>query len=136
MNLSRTQLAKVISTQTLSHGIDKSLSGDIAKILLKTKKTNSLNSLMRDVERNWAELGYVDVIAKSAFPLSDKVKNDICNLINNNFSNVKHIKIIEVLDSNVVAGVVLELPDQRLDLSIENKINQFKQFAGSRRKDP
>ncbi|HUY52997.1 MAG TPA: F0F1 ATP synthase subunit delta [Candidatus Dormibacteraeota bacterium] len=135
MNLSRSQLARVISAQTISHGIDKTLPTDIARILLKTKKTHSLNSLMRDVERNWAELGYIDVIAKSAFPLSDLVKKDIKHLINSNFSEVNHIKIIEVLDSSVVAGVVLEFPDQKLDLSIENKINQFKQFAGSRRKD-
>ena len=135
MNLSRTQLAGIISDQTLNFGVDKSLATDIAKILLKTHKTNSLNSLMRDVERNWAEHGYIDVIAKSAFPLSDKVKKDIFRVANDNFSGVKHIKIIEVIDPSVVAGVILEFPDQKLDLSIENKIKQFKQFAVSRRKD-
>jgi len=88
MKLSRTKLAKIISTQTLQSGISKTLATDIAKILLETNQTNSLDSLMRDVSLNWASQGYIDVIARSAFPLSEKIKKDINRLINQHYPDV------------------------------------------------
>ncbi len=135
MKLSRTQLAKIISNQTFDHGINKTVAQDIAKILLRTNKTNSLDSLMRDVEKNWAERGYIDVIATSAFPLSNTVKLDINRLIKKQFPDLIKIKIIEVIDPEVVGGVLLEFADQQLDLSIETKINKFKHFTATPRKD-
>jgi F0F1-type ATP synthase delta subunit len=135
MKLSRTKLAKIISTQTLQSGISKTLATDIAKILLETNQTNSLDSLMRDVSLNWASQGYIDVIARSAFPLSEKIKKDINRLINQHYPDVKNIKIVEVLDDAVVAGVVLEFADQQLDLSIETKLNKFKHFTVTAGKD-
>ena len=135
MNISRTKLAQTIATETLRVGIDKSLANDVAKILLRSNKTNSLDSLMRDVARDWANQGYIDVIARSAFPLSIEVKKDIKRLINDNYKNVKTVKIIEELDSSVVGGVVLEFFDQRLDLSIEDKINKFKHSTISQGND-
>lgn len=131
MNLSRTQLAKVIATHSFKTGVSKTLSKDVAKILLTTKKTGSLNSLMRDVERDWEGFGYIDVIARSAFPLSDRVKKDIEQLVKANYESVKHIKIIEVIDKSVVGGLVLEFSDKQLDLTIENKISKFKNYTVS-----
>jgi len=135
MKLSRTQLASIISSNTLRNGISKSLAADIARILLNTNKTNTLDSLMRDVERNWADQGYIDVISRSAFPLSTQVKKDINRLIHNHYPSVKTVKIIEEIDSAVVAGVVLEFADQQLDLSVETKINKFKHFNAPLRKE-
>ena len=131
MNLSRSQLANVISNHSYSKGVTKPLAKDVAKILLETKKTGSLNSLMRDVERDWADLGYIDVIARSSYPLSPQVKKDIKSLVMTNYPKAKNIKIVEVLDASVIAGVILELPDQQLDLTIATKITEFKNFAVS-----
>jgi len=129
MNLTRSQLASVISNHSYKKGVTKPLAKDIARILLETRKTGSLNSLMRDVERDWADLGYIDVIARSAYPLSTQVKTDIKALVIKNFPNTKRIKIIEELDSSVIAGVILELPDRQLDLTIATKMTEFKNFA-------
>jgi len=131
MSLTRSQLASVISNHTYKKGVTKPLTKDVAKILLGTKKTGSLNSLMRDVEKDWADLGYIDVIARSAYPLSLQVKKDIKSLVINNYPKAKHIKIVEDLDASVIAGVILELPDQQLDLTIATKITEFKNFAAS-----
>lgn len=131
MNLTRSQLASVISNHTYNKGVTKTIAKDVAKILLETKKTGSLNSLMRDVEKDWAGLGYIDVIARSAYPLSLQVKKDIKKIVMSNYPKTKHIKIVEELDASVIAGVILELPDQQLDLTIATKITEFKNFAAS-----
>jgi F0F1-type ATP synthase delta subunit len=131
MNLTRSQLANVISNHSYKKGVTKPLAKDVAKILLETKKTGSLNSLMRDVERDWADLGYVDVIARSSYPLSSQVKKDIKSLVMNNYPKAKNIKIVEELDASVIAGVILELPDHQLDLTIATKITEFKNFAAT-----
>jgi F0F1-type ATP synthase delta subunit len=134
MNLTRSQLASAISSYTYKKGVTKPLAKEVANILLKTKKTGSLNSLLRDIELNWAKLGYVDVIARSAYPLSPQVKTDIKNLVIKNYPNTKNVKIIESLDASVVAGVVLEFPDKQLDITIATKMAQFKNYAVSEEK--
>ncbi|HUC79101.1 MAG TPA: F0F1 ATP synthase subunit delta [Candidatus Saccharimonadales bacterium] len=134
MNLSRSQLARMISYKTYENGVTKLLTSDVAKILLLTKKTGTLNSLMRDVEYNWAELGYIDVIARSAYPLDIQTKNDIKNLVKIHYPQVKQIKIIEQPDLEVLAGVILELPDKQLDLTVATKITEFKNFAALNKK--
>jgi F0F1-type ATP synthase delta subunit len=124
----------MISYKTYENGVTKLLSSDVAKILLLTKKTGSLNSLMRDVEYNWAELGYIDVIARSAYPLDIQTKKDIKNLVKIHYPSVKQIKIIEQRDFEVLAGVMLDLPDKQLDLTVATKITEFKNFAGLNKK--
>jgi F0F1-type ATP synthase delta subunit len=89
---------------------------------------------MRDVEYNWAELGYIDVIARSAYPLDIQTKNDIKNLVKIHYPQVKQIKIIEQPDLEVLAGVILELPDKQLDLTVATKITEFKNFAALNKK--
>jgi F0F1-type ATP synthase delta subunit len=134
MNLTRAQLANVISNHSYKKGVTKPLATDVAKILLETKKTGSLNSLMRDVEMDWANLGYIDVIARSAYPLNLQVKKDIKSLVIKHYPEAKHVKIVEIQDDSVIAGVILELPDQQLDLTIATKITEFKNFTASKGK--
>jgi F0F1-type ATP synthase delta subunit len=131
MSVSRTTLAKLISDQTLSTGIFGSLADQVAKILLSTGKTNELSSLMRDVQNSWVKHGYVEVFAKSAFSLSSNVKKDIERLVLAQLPIAEKIIIREEIDPSVIGGVTIEFDDNQLDMSIQSKINQFKQLAVS-----
>jgi len=129
MKLSLTELSSVVSNQTYKKGITKSIGRDIAKILVSTKKTSTLNSLIRNVQYDWSEFGYVDVVARSAFQLDIATKAEIKKIVVRNYPKAKHIKIIEEIDPTVLAGVFLELPNKQLDLSILSKINVLKNFT-------
>jgi F0F1-type ATP synthase delta subunit len=127
MKASRTRLAQLIADQTLKEGASKRFDREIAAYLLSEGRVSELDSLLRDVQADWAEAGHVEVTAKSAFPLSAAVRADIKREVKKVHPNAKKIVINEVIDSTVVGGVRLNLPNRQLDLSIRAKLNAFKQ---------
>lgn len=129
MKVSRSRISKVIADKTLSSGVSKKLSQEIAAYLLKSHRTEELNSILRDVQADWAEHGVIDAIATSAFPISDRDEREIESLIRKLYPNAKKIIVNEQRDPSVIAGVRLELADKQLDLSIQTKLNRFKQLA-------
>jgi F0F1-type ATP synthase delta subunit len=127
MKAPRTRLAKLIAERTLKQGVSKRFDKEIAAYLLSEGWVNELDSLLRDVQANWAEAGHVEVVARSAYPLSAMVKADIRREVKKVHPAAKQIVINEVIDPGMVGGVRLNLPNRQLDLSIRSKLNRFKQ---------
>ncbi len=131
MKQPRTKIASAIADKTLKSGVSKRFSQEIAAYLLSERRVNELDSVLRDVQADWAEAGYVEVIASSAYPLTAAVKHDIVSQIRKLYPEAKQIAITEAIDPAVIGGVQLSLPNQQLDLSIEAKLNKFKQLTAS-----
>ncbi|MFA5004047.1 MAG: F0F1 ATP synthase subunit delta [Candidatus Saccharimonadales bacterium] len=129
MKTSRTRIASSIADRTLKSGSSKEYAGKIAAYLLSERRLSELNSLLRDIQADWAEAGYVEVLAHSAFPLSAGVKADIIQQIKSVYPDAKKIVVTEVHDPKVIGSVRLSLANQQLDLSIEAKLNKFKQLT-------
>lgn len=129
MKTPRTRIARIIAGQTLKSGLPRRLSREIAAYLLTERRVNELGSLLRDVQADWAEAGYVEVIASSAYPLSARVKADIVRQVKRQHPSAKRIIVTEVRDSEVIGGVRLDFAGQQLDLSIQTKLHKFKQLT-------
>jgi F0F1-type ATP synthase delta subunit len=71
----------------------------------------------------------VEVIATSASPLTAATKADIDKQVKQLFPSAKQIIVTEERDPEVIGGVRLSLANQQLDLSIEAKLNKFKQLT-------
>lgn len=127
MKASRTRLAKLVADQTLKKGVSKRFDREVAAYLLSEGRTDELDSLLRDVQADWAAAGHVEVIARSAYPLTATVQADIRREVKKIHPQARQIVINEVTDPDVVGGVRLNLPNQQLDLSIRSKLNRFKQ---------
>lgn len=127
MKAPRTRLAKLIAERTLKQGVSKHFDKEIAAYLLSEGRVNELDSLLRDVQADWAEAGHVEVMARSAYPLSATVKADIRREVKKVHPGDKQVVINEVTDPDMVGGVRLNLPNRQLDLSIRTKLNRFKQ---------
>jgi F0F1-type ATP synthase delta subunit len=119
----------VIADRTLSRGASKRLSRELAAYLLTERRTGELDSLLRDVQADWAEAGHVEVVATSAFPLTPAVRRDIEKRVKAVYPRAKQVVINEVRDPAVIGGVRLNLPDRQLDLSVRTKLHRFKQLA-------
>ncbi len=132
MKTSRTRIAQTVADRTLKSGADGSYVRELAAFLLSERRVGELNSLLRDVQADWAEQGYVEVLAASAHPLTDAVRSDIKTQVATLYPNAKQIIVTEVPDPTVVGGVRLSLANQQLDLSVEAKLNKFKQLTAGK----
>lgn len=133
MKTSRTRIAQVIAETTLKSGSSKKLAREVAAYLMSEGRVYELDSIMRDVQADWAVTGYVEVEAASAHKLTPQVRSDITAQMKKLFPKSKKVVISEVYDPDVLGGVRLSLANQQLDLSVEAKLNKFKQLTLSRK---
>lgn len=129
MKQPRAKLARALAGKTLKSGSSRRLSREVAAYLLSEGQVGELESLLRDVQADWAEAGYVEVVAASAHLLTAAVKSDISRQVKRLYPAAKQIIVTEVNDPSIVGGVRLSLPHRQLDLSVEAKLNQFKQLT-------
>ncbi len=125
----RTDLASVVSRTTLKNGVSKKYAQELAAYVLDNRMTAELDSLMRDVQADWARSGYLEVLAYSAHPLSEQIKSEIKRQVKELEPDVKTIVITEVYDEALIGGVRISLPERQLDLSVEAKLNKFKSLV-------
>ena len=131
MKAPRTRIAQVVADRTLKTGVSKRLAREVAAYLLSEHRTAELDSIVRDVQADWAEAGQVEVIAASAHPLSASVQADIKQKVRQMYPGAKRIIVTEAYDPAVIGGVRLSLADRQLDLSVEAKLNKFKQLTAA-----
>jgi F0F1-type ATP synthase delta subunit len=132
MKAPRTRIARTVADTALKQNDTKAYAREIAAYLLSTGRVDELDSLLRDVQAVWADQGYVEVLARSAFPLSQTVKTDIEAQVRELYPMAKTVVVSEVADPSVVGGVQLSVAGtQQLDLSVQAKLNQFKRLTGA-----
>lgn len=129
MKQPRVKIARAIAERTLKQGVSRRFSKEIAAYLLSERRVNELDSVLRDVQADWAAAGHVEVLAASANPLSVTVKADIARLVKRVMPDAKRIMVTETRDPSVIGGVRLNLADRQLDLSVQTKLNKFKQLV-------
>lgn len=128
MKTPRFKIAGIIADKS-RNGFSKSEAIQIAAYLLEERRVSELESILRDVSNLWAEHGYVEVKASSAYELSDQVKRDIEDQVRRVLPDAKQIYLNEVRDPELIGGVKLEFVNRQLDLSIQGELNKFKELA-------
>lgn len=129
MKTPRTRIAQTIADKTLSGGDTSNLGHEVAAYLLSEHRVSELDSIMRDVQADRANSGIVEVIASSAHSLSPEVLQNIEKQVQSIYPSAKKIVVTAIRDEDIIGGVRLELPNQQLDLSVEAKLNKFKQLT-------
>jgi F0F1-type ATP synthase delta subunit len=129
MKARRTRIARLLADRTLKDGPSKRLSREVAAYLLSEGRTAELDSIVRDVQADWAEAGIIEVLASSAHPLTASVKADIKSQVRKLYPEAKRIIVTEVHDPDVIGGVRLNMAGRQLDLSVQAKLNKFKQLT-------
>lgn len=129
MGATRTKIADSVASHTLDKGVSKDYSRQLAAYLLAEGRTDELDSLLRDIQSAWVNSGFVEVIARSAHPLDSAAKNYIENRVKALYPSAKAAKITELHEASVIGGVRLTIADQRLDLTVQSKLNKFKQLT-------
>jgi len=129
MKQSRLKIARSIADHTLTSGVSDDYTLEVAAYLLSERRVNDLDSVLRDIQSEWAAAGYIEVLASSAYTISNEIKAEITALIKKLYPDAKKIIVTEVHDPEIIGGVRLNLADTQLDLSVEAKLNRFKQLT-------
>lgn len=129
MKAPRRQLAKFLADRTLKSGLSKQEATAVAAYLLEENRAQELPSIVRDVQAEWADAGYVEVLAASAHELSVEALKDIEAEARKLYPDAKKIHITTQLQPELVGGVKLTIIDHQLDLTTRGKLQQFKVLA-------
>lgn len=125
----RTQIAGIIADETLSGTFGARQVASLAAYLVEERRTNELNSLLRDVSAVWADKGVVEVIAGSAHDLTPDIRRNVEAEVRRVYPNAQRIIVTHRLDPAVVGGIILSFTGHRLDLSVAGKLKKFKALA-------
>jgi len=131
MKTPRHDIATTIAAHTYYDGIKPDYVKQIAAMLLYEGRVSELESLLRDIQADWALHGYVEVLARTAHTLTDAEKAEITKRIGAIYPNAEKIAVTEVHDPEIIGGVRLSLANQQLDMSVEAKLNKFKQLTAA-----
>ncbi|KAL4820222.1 ATP synthase delta subunit-domain-containing protein [Aspergillus spinulosporus] len=133
------KLTTIISTPTLSAadkqaivaelqkvaGADK---GDILKNFLATLAENNRLGLLNDVVDKFAALmsahrGEIELSITSAQELDAKTLNRLERAVSKSeFSQGKKLKVVSKVNPDIVGGLIVEIGDRTIDLSVSSKI--------------
>lgn len=128
-------MATRISLRKLAtHAAKRIASGDsvqaildeMAAYLTDARRKNEAELVVRDIEIALLSQGIVLGTAVSARPLTDVAKNELEAYVKSAYADVKTVTLREVVDTSVIAGVRLELPDKQLDSTVASKLEKLK----------
>jgi len=125
----RSNLAEYIVSCVEDNMNSKKLAKNVAEYLLDSRKASELESVLRDVVNLRAAKGFVEVDAYSTHKLSDSAIKDIKTTVKNHYDNTKTVVVNNLIDEDLVGGVKLYIGSDRLDLSIKNKLNKFRELT-------
>ncbi len=129
MKVSRAELADTIAKRALKTGRSRKLAEEVAAYLLDNRRVNELDSILRDIQLSWINSGRIDAVATSAHTIDEAAKSQLTEIVSRLYPGSRSINIEEQYDPQIIGGVRLNLVDRQLDLSLEAKINQFKQLV-------
>lgn len=135
MKQTRHHLAAIIGEKTLHIQDSKELAYEIAAYLLHEKQTGELDSLLRDVMQYRADHGAIEAIAVSANAVPDDVLTDVRDLLKREFPTAKQHIVRSKIDSDIIGGMKIDLPNQQLDLSVKSQLNKFKRLTALERNE-
>jgi F0F1-type ATP synthase delta subunit len=124
-------LTEAIAKQTLEVTDSKQLAREIAAYLLIERRTAELESIMRDIMQYRQDHGALEADVISAHDVSNAALADVKHLLQEAYPHAKTITLTHRLDSSVIGGLKVDLPNEQLDMTIRAKLSKFKTLTGA-----
>lgn len=123
--ISRRKLAEHATGRLLKDDTPSDVLNELAAYLIDTKRTNESDLVVRAIEDALLSRGVVLATVTSARELSDDARSDIEQLVRSEYSGVSSVLLREIIDSSVLAGVKISLPDAQLDTTAKSKLEKL-----------
>lgn len=120
--IARSRLAQLIIDDPSKQTVRR-----VAAYMVQTKRAKQVDLLIKDIERLAAKDGHVIAHVRSAHELSSTVTKQITKMVRDMEPNgTDSVEIDTEIDSSLLGGVVVNTPEQELDLSLRNRLNRLK----------
>jgi F0F1-type ATP synthase delta subunit len=129
MKFARAELAALIGEKTLHVSDMRLLAREVAAYLLEEKRSQELESLMRDVLAYRETHGVIEAEVASAHDLSDDVLREVKSVIKEHYPGAKKVLVHDHVDTNVVGGLKVTLANDQLDMSVRKQLDTFKRLT-------
>ena len=125
MKASRRVLSKYVAAQ-LSSGADRGQTlQQLAAYIITYRLQSQTEQIISDIARNIAETGYVAATVTSARPLSEEIKQTVVEFIKAH-DDARDVELKTVVDPQLIGGIIIDTPNQRLDTSVASKLKRLK----------
>lgn len=129
MKTPRHVLAQAIANRTLEVADSQELAREIAAYLITERRTNELESILRDIMQIRASHGIIEAEVATAHDLQTRDITEIKQLLQKSYPAAKQVNVGTHLDASVVGGLRIDMPEEQLDMSIAARLAKFKRLT-------
>ncbi len=129
MKTPRHILAAAIAKRTLNVQDEKLLAREIAAYLLTERRTNELESILRDIMQYRADNGNLEAEVVTAHDVQQHVLDEAKQVLHAAYPNTKTIRVNSRRDESVIGGLRISMPNQQLDMTLQRKLAIFKRLT-------
>lgn len=121
VKISHTQLAEY-TVRELEGGLSpQSIAKKLAAYLIDSRQSRDAAKVLRAIETELNRRGSTQVGITAAREISETLKHELASLL-----GATNPVFSEVIDRSVVGGVHARSGEKQIDLTVRNKLNQFK----------
>ncbi len=129
MKTPRHILAQAIAERTLGVRDEKLLAREIAAYLLEQRRVNELESILRDIMQYRADHGILEAEVVTAHDVSPAILSEVKQLLQAAYPKAKTVHVATRQDTSVVGGLRVDMPNEQLDMTIQDKLATFKRLT-------
>jgi F0F1-type ATP synthase delta subunit len=133
MKTPRHILAQAIAERTLHVRDEKLLAREIAAYLLTERRVGELESVLRDIMQYRADHGVLEAEVVTAHEVSQTVLRDVKELLQAAYPDTKTVHVAARQDQSVIGGLRVDMPNEQLDMTVQNKLATFKRLTTEER---
>jgi F0F1-type ATP synthase delta subunit len=121
--LSRREVARHAAAK-LAQGADrKKLVSLLASYIIERNQQRNVDELIRDIEQYLAkDFNQETLRVTSAYPLSADIKSQLIK----EFGSTQHADVVEVVNPNILGGIIVETANKRFDGSVVASIAKLR----------
>lgn len=124
--IARRRLANYVATELQAGADVRGLAKRVVAYLREQKRLNQWELLIRDIETILAaEYGVVSARVTSARPLDTGVRKNLEDFLKSALEAKQVVVTDEIVDENLIGGVIVETPTSTFDSSVRGKLQQL-----------
>lgn len=126
-------MATISRRKLAEHAVERLVGGDtvtdvmneMAAYLIESGRKREAELVVRAIESALLTRGTALATVTSARKLSDASLKDVERFVKNEYDDISSVLIREIIDTSVIAGIKISLPDAQLDATAKTKLEKL-----------